>query len=135
MKYLFTSLHLGPSGEEIYIEQTPEDKSTISIDPPRSCFFDVQEQERQGNKCVMFCMVGENNTYLVDLRTGRFEVNGASFYLHKGEVGNIRVIYFRDMIRNFTMDGHGLDQYIDAYNFGWQGQVDGKNVQYIITLK
>jgi hypothetical protein len=133
MKYLFTSLHLDPNGEKIFIEQTPEDKSTI--DSLRSAFFDVLEQERAGNPCQMFCLTGEGHNYLVDLRDGRFEIDGTSFYLHTGEIHNIRLIYFRKVNRFFSMDYESQEQMIESYNFGWQATVDGKNVQHVITLK
>ncbi len=127
LKYHFT---VGFQNGEIY-SQAPDDVSVI--DPTRSSFFDVQQQENQGNPPVIFTLEDGENLYVVDLMDGHFEVNGSIFHMYdKPLTGPLRLVYFRRHLHSFYNGVHG-DHKI-AYNFGWQATIDGENVQRVMTI-
>jgi hypothetical protein len=129
MKYLFTVL----LQDGTYIEQTPEDKSVI--DPYKSAYYDVLEAEKKGNKPLVFVLMGPGSDFLVDLRDGRFEINGAPIFLHDHSpaFGEYRLIYYRNRKKIFTQ---GYVEIGDetTYHFGWQNTVNGENIQHVMRI-
>lgn len=123
MKYLFSALYKDGS---VY-EQNPEDISII--DPLRSCYFDLKQDEIE-----KFKLIGDGNTYSVDLTDGHFEVNGIPFLLHEEELKDFRLIFWRRHTHSFNRNDVELSHDI-VYRFGWQCTVDGKNYQQIMQIK
>ncbi len=130
MKYLFTVLLT--NGE--YIEQTVEDLSNKAS--YKSTFYDVLEETKTGNKPVMFCLVGEGNDYLVDLRDGHFEVNGQSVYLHEHDkrFTDYRLIYYRKITKFYNLVFEEILEET-AFYFGWQATIDGGNIERVMFIK
>jgi hypothetical protein len=133
LKYLFT---VGFADGTVY-EQNEQDVSVS--DPTRSCFFDVLEQERNGNPVIVFCLTDGVNTYLVDLRDGHFEVNGIPFRFHEKDepVHNRRLIFARRRSHQVNL---GSDEGIlsTVYRMGWQGNATpepgSKNIQHVMEI-
>jgi hypothetical protein len=141
-KYLWGA-HLA-DGREIL--QNPADLSRFS--PGRNCFYDLLEHDSNGDPIChprdglvlprldieIFQLhepeweaTGEGHRWVVDLRTGAFEVNGAWFQLGTPppEVG-LLLVYFRRVrqhLRSTILDGRILrSQALDAeveYHIGW----------------
>ena len=134
MKYLFTTFHgMDSNGQEIYIEQTPQDISKFY--PLKSAYYDVLKLEEEGIPPLKFCLVGEGSCYLVDLFDGSFvfgnsEEVGAKFWLHKPQEGNLKLIYYRF---NEISVGCGEELRSTTFNFGWQ--IPGTDIKRIITVK
>jgi hypothetical protein len=131
MKYLFTALFA--DGKQI--EQT--DADTSKLDEKRSAFYDVLEEEKNGNKCWIFNLShkeGDNiNDYLMDLRDGHFEVNNAPLWLHAEDgLTDFRLIYYRNVRKIY--EGFEEIRTEIAFNFGWQTTRNGENIQKVITL-
>lgn len=130
MKYLFTALFK----DATFYEQTAQDISRVN--PAKSAFFDILEQEKQGNSVVMFCLVGGGNDYLVDLRDGHFEVNGVPFIMHsEGDLSNFRLVYFRNRKQHFNLNLKCIGEET-VFNFGWQANTSGgQNIQRIMSIQ
>ncbi len=131
MKYLFTVLL---ADGHTYIEQTPEDVSKIV--PYKSSYYDVLEAEKSNNKPMIFCLTGDNKSYLIDLRDGRFEINGASFFMHEhtSDFQEYRLIYYRNRRKFFDQAWAEIGEET-VYHIGWQATVNGENVQYVLSVK
>jgi hypothetical protein len=115
------------------IRQNADDQSATA--PERSCFFDVLEAQKQGKELIRFSLVGEH-TYSIDLTTGRFQVDSASFAVDERELVNFRVLYFR--VRDSHFSGVGVYQgYSVAYRIGFQAndKATGENVQHYIEIQ
>jgi hypothetical protein len=124
MKYLF---RVKFADGQIY-EQSPDDLS--KLEPTRSSFYDILQQEQAGNPPVTFQLFNGQDYYAVDLIDGHFEVNGAKLWLHE-PVSNLKLIYFRTVDAFFSM-GASTSQQIKNYTFGWQ--VRGTDLQKILIL-
>lgn len=115
--------------------QNAEDIS--NIEPSKSCFYDVLQLEKDNkNPVLIFCISDGEKTYLVDLRDGRFDINGASFYLHDVEesLNNMRLVYFRRHWHTLSFGGEQKEHFI-AYILGWQANgANGENIQKTITI-
>ncbi len=130
LKFLFTCLF---EDGKIY-SQTETDLSLI--DPARSSFYDIVQEEEKGNKVQVFCLADGTNDYAVDLRDGSFLVNGIKFFLHKTEMPyfNRRLIYFRRRTINFSQ---GLEEIESSTLFvmGWQAtDIHGSNSEFTIKF-
>ena len=130
LKYLFTSSF---SDGKIY-SQNEEDLS--SIDPARSCFYDVLQEEEKGNKVELFCLADGTNDYTVDIRDGTFLVNGIKLFLHKPEMPyfNRRLIYYRRRTISFSQ---GLEEtgISTLFVIGWQAtDIHGNNAEFTIKF-
>lgn len=131
MKYLFRV----EFQDGTQYQQNQQDVSENN--PERSCFFDIKQQESQGNFPVIFELNNGINKYLVNLRDGHFEVNGVCFDANLDDSseeikGPYRLIYFRRHTHSF---GQGEANYWFTYNFGWQTTQNGVNIKRIITIK
>lgn len=155
LKYLFHAVFA--DGKEI---TQPEDN--ISRLRPEfdengwrpSAFYDVQEYEKK-SQLLLFSLIGEGHRYSVDLRDGRFSIDGLRFQAHSPELhiwstpeNPLRLIYYRQMHRNsdveFTADKDGEfkptssidhDPVIKGYVIGWQTNTDkGENIQQTIIV-
>lgn len=139
LKYLFTSLM--QSGE--YIIQDQSDSSVVV--PGRNRFFDVLEEIKNNNHVLMFCLVNQesreenrqiiNDSYLVDLRTGEFVINGAKFFLHdlNEKLNNFRLIFYKTRKEHFIGSANVGSETI--YHLGWQANNEaGKNIQCKIDI-
>lgn len=136
LKYLFTATYSDGST----FTQNAEDKS--AIDPvKRSAFYDVDH-----SKLVTFSLQGEGHSYLVDLRTGHFEIDGViQPSTTKKPIENLRLIYYRQHTHTFKLGGQipgaeggeaktrELDHSV-VYVIGWQCTVDGENCQEVIRI-
>jgi len=126
-KYLFEAL----LKDESVIKQNQEDKSATT--KGKNCFYDVMQNM---DNLVAFGMFNQekDESYAVDLTTGRFVVNGASFFVHDEPLSNIRLIYFK---RNFiTLNLLENQEVRDAtYHFGFQANLpNGSNFQRVMVL-
>lgn len=141
MKYLFTVL----LSDGTYIEQTSEDickadqearAKGIGDQLFKSAYYDVLEAEKKGNKPMVFVLMGDNKDYLIDLRDGHFEVNGAPFYMHEhnADFKEYRLIYYRNRRKFFDQAWAEVGEET-IYNIGWQATVNGENVQYVLSIK
>jgi hypothetical protein len=91
LPYLF-ECHLN---DGTLIQQTPEDVSTI--DPSRSTYYDVMQRKAD---VQIFGIFNDEHTYVVDLRDGHFEIDGAPFNVLSGdpefaEDQKFELVYFR----------------------------------------
>lgn len=131
LKYLFTVKF--KDGK--ILSQQEDDISAIN--PEKSSFFDVLEEERAGNPPVVFCIADGTNDYLVDLEDGHFEANGVKFYVNDRTkpVFNRRLIYFRRNVIDFTQYLEQVNRTI-TYKIGWQANdSEGNNVQHVIEVE
>ena len=120
LKYLFRAEYL----DGTTFSQPENDLSTQ--DPKRSAFYDVAQE-----KLSKFYLLGEGHTYLVDLITGHFEVDGRELWLGSNlpPVGPKRLIFYRQR-QHIINPGDGSEIARNCrYCLGWQATVDGKNVQ------
>lgn len=130
LKYLFIVEYKDGS---IY-EQNPNDVSLT--DSKRSCFFDVRQDE-----VLRFYLVGEEDTFCVDLSDGHFEVNNVSFFMHDQGVGlkDFRLIFYRQHEHKFNVGSNGSKKEIAHeinYCIGWQtNDENGMNVKRIMEVK
>lgn len=132
MKYIFGCKFLDG---KLY-EQNPEDRSLI--DPNRSSYYDILQEEEKGNSPIQFCLTGNNSYYLLDLYDGSFEVGanseetGGKFYLHDPQQGGLKLIYYRNVSVSFTSAGTEESKTV-VFNFGWQ--LPGTDIKRIISIK
>ena len=123
LKYLFKVEYLDGT---IY-EQNPED---ISIsDTKRSCFYDVKQEEVK-----KFYLIGNGNTFCIDLTDGHFEVNKVHFKFHEEELKDFRLIFWRR--HTHTLNAMNMNQLTHevVYRFGWQTTLDGENIQRVMEI-
>lgn len=134
LKYLFTAEYEDGS---TYVQ--PEDdisrlhKGTEDFTP--SSFRDVKQDE-----LVAFSLSDGKDTYKVDLRTGDFSVNGKEISLHEQNFdpycNDLKLIYFREVRKEFNSGTGEVAHYINKYFMGWQcTDKDGKNHQLTIGVK
>lgn len=129
LDYLFTA----EFRDGTTIQQSADDQS--ALEPERSCFFDVLEAQKQGKELVHFSLEGNGHLYAIDLTTGQFSANNATFVLHERALINFRVLYFR--VRDTHFSGLGDYQgYTVAYRLGFQAndKQTGENVQHYIEF-
>ena len=132
LKYLF-ECHFN---DGTMLHQTQEDVSKIA--PPeenKSAFYDVMQRI---NDVIVFGIVDEKHTYVVDLRDGHFEIDGMAFTIHDKEDlppdAVFRLIYFRRRVEQVTMGYVQAQSSSMKYHLGWQTTVDGKNYQKTIAV-
>jgi len=116
------------------LELSQPENDISSVNPEKSAFWDVLQEIDKGNELLAFALTDGQNSYLVDLRDGAFEVNGAAFFIRNSlPVTNRRLIYFRDVTHHFTQDAP--TSVSTLFNLGWQGnEPDGRNVQQVIQV-
>lgn len=131
LKYLFEVEYKDGS----VFQQNADDVS--KTDPLRSAFFDVKIPEVK-----RFGLFDEENSYIVDLQDGHFEVNGKSFHMHDGEVKDFTLVYFRrvqqhktNQVRDAEFIGEPTYSTDMSFHLGWWG-VDpmGKRVQRVLVI-
>lgn len=134
LKYLFTAEY-----EDGSTYTQPEDdisrfhKGDKDFTP--SSFRDIEQ-----DKLVKFSLSDGKDVYAVDLRTGDFSVNGRELSLYEQNFDpfahKLRLIYFREVRKEFNLDGEVIALYINKYIFGWQTtDKDGKNHQLTVGIK
>lgn len=134
LKYLFTAEYEDGSS----YTQPEDDKSRLhkgDKDFTPSSFRDIDQE-----KLVKFSLSDGTDTYSVDLRTGDFAVNGKELSLHEQNFDpfghKLRLIYFREVRKEFNINMEETALYINKYIFGWQcTDKDGKNHQLTIGIK
>lgn len=129
-KYLFEAQFKDGS----ILVQTQDDVSTTSSD--RNAFYDVLQR---ANELEKFALGAIDNTayYLVDLKDGHFEINGASVRLHEDNepLSNFRLIFFKRHRHNFNLDMVEESHQI-TYRLGWQANLPGgRNVQRVLEIE
>lgn len=120
------------------LQQTQEDISKIA--PPedkKSAFYDVKQRM---DDVIVFGLVNDHHTYVVDLRDGHFEIDGVPFNVHDGEnfpVGaKFRLIYFRRNFQSVTLGYVQAQSSTCEYHLGWQTNLsDGTNIQRTISIR
>lgn len=116
-----------------FIQQTPEDVS--KTDPSKSAFYDVLQRN---DEVMIFAIVNDDHTYVVDLRDGHFEIDGIPFTVHdKDELPHdckFRVVYFRRNVHTITQGYVNMTDSSVKYHIGWQTTVEGKNYQKTIAI-
>ena len=122
LKYLFRVEYLNG---EVFC-QTQEDVS--KQDPKRSAYFDIDQ-----SKIKTFSLIGEN-TFLVDLQDGHFEVNRIKFSLHDETLSGFRLVFFRKHRHHFNLQYKELAHEV-TYRIGWQCTKNGKNYQRIMEIE
>ena len=149
LKYLFIAEYRDGS---LFQQNIQDISSTI---PTSSAFSDVRQQElkrfslrhvqkyvwdkgpneeffEDSEKCIRW---GENS-FVVDLTDGHFEVNGISFRMHESgsRLENFRLIFFRRHTETLNAQLQSL-QHETVYRLGWQANdSDGQNVQYVMEI-
>ena len=126
LKYFFTAFY--SNGE--FFNQDPADVS-IS-DPSRSSFFDVDH-----SRLVAFSLADSEHSYVVDLTTGAFILDGVSFHMHEaGEVqGPFTLIFFRRHTHTINAQFVGASHEI-VYRIGWQAKdANGVNIQRVMEIQ
>lgn len=123
--------------------QTPEDASQLV--EGKSAFYDVlyytgqleDSQPPEVKQLVRFHLTDRLNWYTVDLRDGKFEVNGMAFDAHpQFFVPNqpLTLIYFRETRAERDADG-AERQYVNRYFLGWWCLgADGNKVEQTIAI-
>jgi hypothetical protein len=114
-KYLFAAKF----ADGKIIEQNTEDRSIVN--PQCSAFNDVLE-EIKVNPLDQFAITDSEQVWLVDLKDGKFTVNGSSFYLHETDKPyyNRRLIFFHRHWTNMLI----AEEYDRQYCLGWHGNVE-----------
>lgn len=134
LKYLFTAVYKDGS---TYVQ--PEDdvsrlhKGDKDFTP--SSFRDIDH-----DKLIHFMLTDGTDLYGVDLRTGAFWVNGKELSLHEQNFDpyahKLRLIYFREVRKEFDINMEEKDTYVNRYVFGWQcTDKDGNNHQLTVGIK
>jgi len=123
LKYLFTVVY--DDGTE-YIQS--QDDVSIS-DPLRSAFYDIDI-----DKVVTFTLNGNAHTYMVDLRSGQFEIDGALFIV--GEQLSLdnpsrKLIYYRQHTHEYTL---GLQEIAHEVLFCMGWEIVGTNIKRVIYI-
>lgn len=131
LKYLYTVRFKDGS----FYEQNQDDISITN--PEKSCFYDILEQEAKQNPPEIFCLAGENHTYIVDLKDGHFEIDNVPFRFHdKDQIfKNIRLIFCRRRTHKMVLGGDENELVSTVYRIGWQGNDEtGKNHQFVMEV-
>ncbi len=116
-------------GSEFF--QTAEDQS--AIDAARSAYYDVCQARENGSRVEVFQLEGQGHTYLVDLRDGHFEIDGAPFLVELPPAGAaLDLVYFRRRRHHanatVVVDENSKPRIVDLmdagreceYHFGWR---------------
>lgn len=146
LKYLFGA-HF-TDGTEIF--QTEEDTS-LHV-PGRNAYYDLLLHDPDGNVIAhladgvavprpdieLFQLTSEGNTYLVDLRDGHFEINGAPFFLGYPPCDGLLLVFFRrnrKKIKTSFVGGQRKSEVVGEeveYHMGWATR--DKAVQHTLIL-
>lgn len=134
LKYLFTAEYEDGSS----YTQPEDDKSRLhkgDKDFTPSSFRDIDQ-----DKLVRFSLTDGVDTYAVDLKTGDFSVNGKEISLYEQDFDpyahKLRIIYFREIHRQFNVGMEEVNSYVNRYIFGWQAtDKSGANHQLTIGIK
>lgn len=134
LKYLFTAEYEDGSA----YAQPEDDISRLhkgDKDFTPSSFRDIDQE-----KLVRFSLSDGVDTYEVDLRSGDFAVNGKELSLHEQGFDpfahKLRLIYFREVRKEFNANMEEVDVYVNKYVFGWQTtDSTGKNHQLTVGIK
>lgn len=134
LKYLFHARYEDGS----YYHQPEDDISRLhkgDKDFTPSSFRDIDQ-----DKLVEFYLSDGEDVYGVDLRTGNFHVNGKELSLHEQNFDpyahKLRLIYFREVRKEFDVNMQEKAAYINKYVFGWQTtDATGKNHQLTVGVK
>lgn len=157
LKYLFGAQLA--DGTEVY--QTQADVSVVNASRPAS--FDIAEQDEDGGPKMgahgrvvfrpdihLFQLMGEGHVFLVDLRTGHFEIDGAPFAVAGDPIPDgmveARLIYFKrrrhDLLCQIALreDGQvelqsGTESAQECeYHFGWSIEHEGRSYSRVLVL-
>lgn len=129
LKYLFTA----EFNDGTTVEQTQED---ISFTGKGSAFTDVLVKD--GLKS--FSLHGKDNSVTVDLKTGKFGVNGLWVDIHDQYFDpsqhKLRLIYFRETIVERVQSDETTEDrhYVNRYFIGWHTTVKGKNIKVTLAV-
>jgi hypothetical protein len=159
LRYLFKVVYQ----DGTVFEQRPDDRSVL--EEGRSAFFDATVRVDERNNLAVDAhgtplrrhdlaafvlypqLDDEGPICLVDLMDGHFELNGAPFWLHTGQIGPLRLLFSRRHTHNFNVAvvigadgdpnmGPPVEQeHRIAYRVGWQGLVDGKLTNTVLELR
>lgn len=142
-KYLWRAVF-----DDICVDQDPLDrysKHNPDSDYNPSSFRDFQDKLDEGHKLRMFSLVGDNDVYVVELNYGKPTIKHISYTktgratseeilcAQKEPMDDVRIIYFRQMEQTVE-NGTAQKPKILAYVLGFQGCVNGENVQKTITV-
>lgn len=132
-KYLFEATF----ADGHIITQPADDRYSKHVDGAEhnfTAFTDVLEYIEQ-SPLEFFALVGQDRqVFAVSLKTGEFFVNGTTFMLDQPmeELTDRKIIYYRTK----RMNMQNGDQYIEAYNFGYEGKTPtGKVIKKVITVR
>ena len=121
--------------------QNSEDKSILF--EGKSAFTDILELQKE-KSIINFWLFEDNtdNTFLVNLVDGHFEINGIPFFIHEQTVdvkkilSNFRLIYFRRVTQSINLTTEKEADPSIIYLLGWQANYpDGSNHKEIIYIK
>ncbi len=132
-KYLFEATF-----EDGHVITQPADDRSIKHDAAAeynpSSFTDVMEYSEK-SPLEFFALVGhDRQVFAVSMKTGEFFVNGGTFMLDQPleELTDRKIIYYRTK----RMNMQNGDQYVEAYNFGYEGKTPtGKVIKKVITVR
>ena len=130
--------HFEATFEDSHVITQPADDRSVKHDESAehnpSAFTDVMDYSEK-SPLEIFALVGQDRqVFAVSLKTGEFFVNGTTFMLDQPleELTDRKIIYYRTK----RMNMQNGDQYIEAYNFGYEGLTPaGKRVKKVITVR
>ena len=103
--------------------------------------FGLREDER--NACEYFFWTNDqtNQKVGVNLKNGKFYVNGQTFIPSRGDVESLadrsypvyRLIYFRRHF--FSFGDRPGEEVVGLLGIGWQATIDGRNVKRILYIQ
>jgi hypothetical protein len=136
LKYLFVAKF----NDGTVYEQNEQDVS--QTDPTKSCFYDILQLEKEVNGVKQnpvdyFCLTDGENTYLVCIKEGWFDINGRKFFLHDKEIPltNYRLIFFRRKTHSFSLNCEQVNSSC-SYILGFQANNHkGENVKHTIEFE
>lgn len=127
LKYLFTVEYKDGSTYK------QNDQDVSFQDSTRSCFYDVAQRLDEVKR---FSVSDGDNTFLVDMSDGCFEVNSVPFYMHDRDLTlrDARLIFYRQHTHSLNQYNEELSHQI-RYAIGWQANDEkGNNIKRIMEI-
>lgn len=136
LKYLWTAYF----ADNHVVQQSPDDKYSKhdeNAEHNPSAFRDVIDH-LEVSPVRLFALSYGEILYGVLLETGIFIANGAEFSIEDQDepLTDRKLIYFREMKKNYVMGGEDQDPFVSAYYFGYEGKNPaGEVVKKLIRIE
>lgn len=134
LKYLWTAYF----ADGHVIAQRADDKyskhdDTADWNP--SAFRDVLDYESV-SPLSTFTIGDHLNYHEVDVVNGLFNIENIIFSMEETPLVDRKLIFFREMMQEFSMDSEPDEPFVNRYCFGYEGKdTDGKTHKKIIYIK